>query len=214
MKGPRLAVAGRLAVALLALAHPASAQRLRLGLEAVGLTSVEGSETASALGGGLGGFLEAGWGRVALDARVFAASLDPDSAQRANYDVLQGDIRLRYAVSSVVALEAGVGRRSVSPRFAAQEIGLVRIGVFSENHITRTASIWVRGAYLPVTGFTGGGSASLSVELGLGVAIGTSNGRFRARAEYEFQRIDRAVDGLDVPLQTSLGRFGVAIRVF
>lgn len=203
-----------LAVALGVITPPGAAQRIKIGIEAVGLTALEGSESARALGGGLGGFVEGGWGRFAFDARLFAAGLDPDSAERESYDIVQGDIRVRYAVSPLVALEVGGGGRRVSPAFAAQEVGLVRIGVFSENQITRNASVWVRGAYLPVTSFTGGGSASLSLELGLGVAVETSNGRFRARAEYEFQRIDRTVDELDVPLQTSVARFGVGIALF
>jgi len=212
--GSSLALACCLAAGLGAIAPPVAAQRIRIGIEALGLTSLEGSVGARAVGGGIGGFVEGAWQRVALDAHVFAAGLDPDSAERASYDIVQGDIRLRYAVSPLVALEVGGGRRSVSPAFAAQEIGLVRVGVFSESQITRNASVWVRGAYLPVTAFTGGGSASLSVEIGLGVAVETSNHRFRARAEYEFQRIDRTVDGLDVPLQTSFARLGVAVAPF
>jgi len=212
--GPCRGPACCLAVALGVITHPGAAQRIRIGIEAVGLTSLEGSESARAFGGGLGGFVEGGWGRIALDARVFVAGLDPDSAERESFDIVQGDLRLRYAVTPLVALEAGAGHRSVAPAFAAQEIGLLRVGVFSENPITRNASVWVRGAYLPVTAFTGGGTASLSVELGLGVAVGTSNGRFRARVEYEFQRIDRTVDGLDLPIQTSLARFGLAVGVF
>ena len=210
----RLAAPAHLVVLLALMPHPVAGQGLRIGIEAVGLTSLEGSESARALGGGLGGFAEAVWGRASLDARVFVAGLDPDSAALASYDIVQTDVRVRYAVTSLMAVEVGGGRRSVRPAFAAQEIGVVRVGVFSENHITRNASIWVRGAYLPVTAFTGGGSAPLSVEVGLGVAIATSNERFRARAEYEFQRIDRTVDGLDVPLQTSLARLGVAVRLF
>jgi len=214
MRTQGVALAGRLTIALVTIAPSAAGQRLQLGVDAIALTSLEGSDAARALGGGIGGFLETSWGPVALDVHVFVAGLDPDSAERTSYDIVQSDLRLRYTVSSLVALELGGGRRSVSPAFAAQEIGLVRVGLYSENHITRNASIWVRGAYLPITAFTGGGHASLSVELGFGVAVETSNHRFRANAQYEFQRIDRAVEGIDVPLQTSLARLGLSVRLF
>jgi hypothetical protein len=196
---------------LAALVSPATAQRLRLGLEGVALTHFEGRGDARSEGGGLGAVIELRLGRFALAARAFGASLEPDSTDRSSYDVVQGDVRLRFAVSSLVALEVGGGRRSVTPELAAQDVGVVRLGLYSETGIGSHADIWARGAYLPVTEFTGGGSASLALEFGLGVAVGTANGRFRASVEYEFQRIDREADGIDVPLQTSLARLGVAV---
>jgi hypothetical protein len=49
------------------------------------------------------------------------------------------------------------------------------------------------------------------VEVSLGVGVGTSNGRFRVRADYEFQRIDREVNGVDLPIQLSRATIGVEL---
>ena len=89
-------------------------------------------------------------------------------------------------------------------------MGLIRIGVLSENQITRLADVWVRGAYLANPRFSGGGSADLAFEFQLGVGLGTANKRFRFHAEYEFQRIDREVGTNDVPIQLSLARAGIS----
>jgi hypothetical protein len=60
-------------------------------------------------------------------------------------------------------------------------------------------------------GFNTGGTATMAFEFGLGVSFGTASVRFQVQAEYEFQRIDRVVGGVDVPMQMSLGRTGFAI---
>jgi hypothetical protein len=113
-------------------------------------------------------------------------------------------------VNELPALEIGGGRRYVDPENATQEVGLVRIGVLSENQIMRLADVWVRGAYLANPRFSGGGSADLAFEFQLGVGLGTANKRFRLHAEYEFQRIDREVGTNDVPIQLSLARAGIS----
>ena len=55
------------------------------------------------------------------------------------------------------------------------------------------------------------------MELGLGVSYGLGAGRVRLTGDYELQRIDRrtTVGGqrLDVPIQSSVARFGVAVEM-
>ena len=50
----------------------------------------------------------------------------------------------------------------------------------------------------------------MTFEFQLGVGLGTANKRFRFHAEYEFQRINREVGVVDVPIQLSLARAGVS----
>jgi hypothetical protein len=57
----------------------------------------------------------------------------------------------------------------------------------------------------------GGGESGLALEIGLGVAVGTANGRFRVKAESNFQRIDREVNGQDVPVQVTQARLGLEL---
>jgi hypothetical protein len=187
----------------------ALAQTIEFHLDAVGLTYQEVREGRDALGTGVGGAIVLRVKRFALDVRGYQARVEPDSGG-AGYDFQQIDVRVSFRVNPFLALEVGGGRRYVTPEFATQEVGVIRIGVLSENDLTRLAKVWVRGAYLANAQFSGGGTADVSFEFGLGVAVGTANGRFRVRAEYEFQRIDREVGPASVPLQLSLVRAGIA----
>ncbi len=175
------------------------------------MTYTEASEGREAVGTGAGGRLEVRVGRFHLDGRAYRAALDPKGDASTPYDLTQVDVRLRYQVAPVVAIEVGGGRRYVDPEFAAQAVGLARVGLFSETQLARIASIWVRGAYLGGARFVGGGNADLAFEFGLGVGVGTANGRFRFQMDYEFQRLDRQVAGTDVPIQASLVRTGIAL---
>ena len=203
-------IVGALTVALLA---PASltAQSVRFKIDAIGMTYQEAREGRDGIGAGLGGGVEWRIKRFRFDIRALGVRVDPDSAGIPDFDVAQVDVRIGYLLTPFLALELGGGHRYVSPDFAAQEVGMFRLGVASENVLTRLASVWVRGAYLVNPQFSGGGSADLAFEFGLGVGVGTRNGRFRFHAEYEFQRIDRTVNTVDVPIQTSLARTGIAI---
>jgi hypothetical protein len=66
------------------------------------------------------------------------------------------------------------------------------------------------------TGFTGGGSAPFGIELGLTAGYGPGSGRFRLTGDFEFQRIDRRTDQngsrLNVPIQSSVARLGLAVK--
>ncbi len=200
-----------LAIVAVALCAPQGilAQTIRFNFDGVSLTYQEVREGRSSTGQGGGGGIELRVGRFRLDARAYTARLEPDSGG-SEYDFKQVDVRVSYAVTELIALEVGGGRRYVDPENATQEVGLIRIGVLSENQITRIADVWVRGAYLANPRFSGGGSADLAFEFQLGVGLGTANKRFRFHAEYEFQRIDREVGTNDVPIQLSLARAGIS----
>ena len=185
------------------------AQTVRFSFDGISMTYQEVREGRSSTGRGGGAGLELRLGRFRLDARGYQADLTPDSGGP-GYEFRQVDVRVSFAVTDLLALEVGGGRRYVDPEFATQQVGFIRIGVLSENHINRLADVWVRGAYLLDPRFSGGGSADLAFEFQLGVGIGTANKRFRVHAEYEFQRIDREVGSASVPIQMSLARAGIA----
>ena len=185
-------------------------KKVRLGIYAVGLTYAEISEEGTSEGAGAGGSLTVRWGRFGFDGSVYSARVDPD-ATGSSFDIVQGDFRISYAFAPALALEIGTGRRRIDPDFAAQDIGMVRVGFLSEMAISRIADIWGRGAYLVNPRFSGGGDAELAIELGIGVAVSFANGRFRIRTDYEFQRIDRKVNQMDVPIQIALARLGLEV---
>lgn len=187
------------------------AQNLRLGVHSVTLTHTEVSEDLSSVGVGAGGLLGLRWRRLGLEGTVYRAEMAPDSTDLADFTLTQYDMRLSFWLATMVALEVGGGRRIIEPEFAAQDVSAFRMGILSEYPLARMSEIWVRGAYLLDPKFNGGGTAGLAVELGLGVAVGTNNGRFRVRADAEFQRIDRSVNNVDVPIQVTVARFGIQL---
>jgi hypothetical protein len=199
------------AILVLAGISSANAQKVRIGIGALGLTYSETGEDRRWDGGGGAGTLWVRLGRWGIDASGYIAKLKPDSSDVSEFDMVQGDLRASFLIVPLVALEAGFGRRSTDPELAAQDVGYWRIGVLSEAELSRIASIWARGAYLAGVKYDGGGTTSLAVEVALGVGVGTANGRFRVRVDYEFQRFDREVDQVELPIQLSLARLGVEI---
>ncbi len=195
---------------VLACVPAAGAQTIRFGVHGVALTHTEIDRSLKANGLGIGGVLGLRVGRFAFEARGVWVDLDPDRASLATFNVRQVDGRVSVLMARSVALEVGAGRRWIHPAFAAQEVGMIRVGILSEYPLTRIAMVWARGAYLIAPQFSGGGTAGLAVELSLGASIGT--GRLRAMGEYEFQRFDREVQRRDVPLQVTIARFGAEVR--
>ena len=155
-----------LAIVAVALCAPQGilAQTIRFNFDAVSLTYQEVREGRSSTGQGGGGGIELRRGRFRLDARAYIARLEPDSGG-SEYDFKQVDVRVSYAVTERLSLEVGGGRRYVDPENATQEVGLIRIGVLSENQITRLADVWVRGAYLANPRFSGGGQCRLGLRV-------------------------------------------------
>jgi hypothetical protein len=192
---------------------PASlpAQTVRLGVHVVGLTHTEIAPERRAEGAGLGGLISVRWRRFGLDLSGHVARLDSVDGGPKLFDLYQGDVRLSYRVATGLALEVGAGRRIIEPDFAAQDVGLTRAGILTEIPLSSLGHVWGRGAYLVAPRFSGGGTAGLAVELGFGAGLGTRNGRVRGRVEYEFQRIDRSVNQVPVPIQTSVGKVGIDV---
>lgn len=198
---------------LTALAVPgrASAQLVRIGVYAVGLSHTEITEDRRANGAGLGGSLTIRLGRFGLDLAGHGARLDSSGTESQSFDLWQGDVRASVRLATGVAIEVGAGRRAVDPEFAAPDVGLGRIGLLSEIPVSSAGAFWGRAAYLVAPRFNGGGEAGLAFELGFGAGFGTRNGRIRGRADYEFQRIDRTVNTRDLPIQLSFVRLGIEL---
>lgn len=188
---------------------PVEAQTFRWGVHSVVMTYKDQSDDREADGLGVGGTVALQVGRFGIEATGSRINLDPDSSDLQSFDMLQGDVRVSFLVASGVALEVGAGRRNIDPEFATQDVGYGRIGILSERSLARIARVRVRGAYLIAPSFNGGGDANFSLEIGMGVTIGTPNGRFRFRAESEFQRMDREVNNVEVPIQVTLAKLGV-----
>lgn len=187
----------------------AAAQTVRLGVDAVGISHAEINENRRVNGTGVGGQITVRVGRFRLEASGYTAQMTDTPEGVEEFDLLQGDVRVSFAIAPSLAIEVGGGRRKVDPEFAAQDIGLGRLGIRSEVQLSRVGSLWGRGAYLLNPEFNGGGEAGLALELGFGAALGTANGRFRVRVEYEFQRLDREVGTVKVPIQMTVAKFGV-----
>lgn len=200
-------------VALLGLAAPAAAQlpvHVRFRVQGVAASHQESGVTRSADGFGVGGAVRLAVSRVTLEASGYRASLDPNWRDSIPFDVTQGDLRLGVVLYAPFALEIGAGRRDVDPDLSAPGVGWYRFGAAARTPLTRLAEITLRGAYL-VPRFDGGGEAGFSIEVGLAAAVGTPNGRVRLRGEYDFQRLDRSVGDVALPIQLTVARVGVDV---
>lgn len=191
---------------------PLPAQAVRLAVFGAAATNSEIARTNQAKGLGLGLAARAERDRFRLDARFLHANLQADFSIQPDYDVNEVDLVLTYVWRSFLAGQVGLARRFVSPDFVAQDVGLVRIGVISETRLTRIASLWIRGAYLPISRFSGGGSAGLGLEMGLGAEVGSLDGRLQGIVEFQYQRIDRDA-AAPAPLQFSVGLAGIRVRL-
>jgi hypothetical protein len=207
-------------VAWIALAGaPLAGQQLTLG---AGYALADYREQAAFLhfqGSGPTAVLAVGRGRLALQVDAAHLSFSPSgdaSAALESFTVDQFGVRLGVRTMSFVAIEAGYSRRSAAPGRAAQSYSAATLGVKAAYPLAPGADVGLRTAYVAGTDFSGGGSAPFGIELGLSAAYGPGNGRFRLTGEFEFQRIDRRTeqDGsrLSVPIQSSVGRLGVAVR--
>lgn len=199
-------------------AAPVAAQHISVG---AGYALADYREQASFLhflGNGPTANLSAAYGRWGLTVDATHLSFNPsgDDPTLEPFALDQFTARLSMRTMSFVALEGGFFRRSASPGRGAQSYDALTLGVKATYPLAPGAEVALRTAYVAGSGFTGGGSAPFGVDLGLAVAYGPAKGRFRAMADYEFQRIDRHTDQggvrLDVPIQTSVARLGLAVR--
>ena len=152
-------------------------------------------------------------GRWGLDLAGYRASLDPEASAPtgAPFHLVQLDLHATYAIASAIVILTGASRRWVNPKFAAPDVGYFRLGLLTQTALARQGKVWARVAYLVAPRFNGGGSAGLAIEIGLGTWIGTADGRYGLRAEYDFQRIDRSINGAAVPVQMAVAKAGLQL---
>ena len=200
---------------LLAVALPisAGAQTLRGFAFGAFVTNAEVNRGSQAEGFGGGGTLEADVWRLHLQLAGLHAPVSGSSGSGVDYSITQLDGSAVYLVRPYFGVEAGAGRRFVSPDFRAQEVGWLRAGLWSNLSLTRIARVLLRGALLPGAEFSGGGDGGLGVEIGLGATVGSPTGRVEGVADFQFQHFGRTVAGLDVPTQFSVSRVGVRLRL-
>jgi hypothetical protein len=187
-------------------------QVIRVALAGAAATNAEVSDIREAKGLGFAGAVRVDSRRFRVEGRVLHAALRGDFSLQPDYHVDEIDVTGSWFWRPFLAFQVGAGRRFMSPDFVAQDVGLVRVGVLSEARLARVAEIWVRGAYLPFTRFSGGGTAAPGVELGLGTGITPAGSRVQGFVEYSYQRIDRHAAG-DAPIQFSAAFAGVRVRL-
>ena len=201
-----------LVLALSAVATPASAQFVNLGVQGVFADYRELGPALSYNGGGLGGIAELNWHKFSGDFQIARITFNPSSGSSATdkFTSTQFDAHLRWFLASGISLETGYTKRSISPDFTTQNFTAIRAGIRANYGLGPSVNLLLRGNYLAAAKFSGGGTAPFALELGLGMAIGAANGRIRFTGDYEFQRIDRKTS-VKVPIQQALARVGAAI---
>jgi hypothetical protein len=193
---------------------PGSAGAQVVEAAAFGLASsnAEVDRTREARGFGLGAGVGVELGRWRVDVQGLTASLRADFAIQPDYAVNELAVLATYRWRPALALQLGAARRFTSPDFAAQDVGVIRVGLLTQSHLSRLARVRASAAYLPITRFSGGGGSGLALELGFGLSLGPGDGRVTGLLEYSYQRIDREVNGNAVPIRYSVARVGVATR--
>ena len=200
-------------------AAPVSAQQVTLG---AGFAFSDYREQAGFLhfqGTGPTAVLNVEYGRYALRVAGWHLNMSPSGDAAAGLESFisdEFDVRLGVRAVSVVEVEAGYRRRSVSPSRAAQSYSAATLGFRAAYPLAPGAEVALRTSYVAGTDFTGGGSAPFGIELGLSAGYGPGSGRYRVTGDYGFQRIDRRTDQsgtqLKVPIQSSVARLGIAVR--
>jgi hypothetical protein len=200
-------------LATLLAAAPARAQQVEVSAGGVAVTNSEVDSIRQARGLGIAAGATMDRGRFRFEVRGLTASLRADFTVQPDYAVHQLGATASYAWGPGLRALVGIERRFVSPRFAAQEVGLVRVGILSETRLSRLALIHARADYFPIARFTGGGGAGLSLGLGIGARVGSATGRLHGLIEYSYERIDRAVNGASSPIKFSVARAGLGARL-
>ena len=198
---------------VVATATAASAQTVSLGLQGAMGDYREVSSNLHFRGVGGGATLWLRFKRLSAEASASRINYDPrdKSSGLTSFKATQLDARLGVDVAAGFSAEVGVMKRTIDPDLTAQEMGAGRIGVRYSKLIGPGATVALRGNYLVGAKFTGAGSAGLAFELGLLVSVGPQSGRYRFTMDYGFQRIDRKVNSVSVPIEQSLVKLGVAV---
>lgn len=191
---------------------PIAAQTVQLSAFGAAATNSEVVDTRQARGLGFGVGVRAERSRLRAEARYLHAGLSADFSLQPDYNVNEVDLMVTWFWRPYLAAQIGAARRFMNPDLVAQDVGLIRVGVLSEARLARIAGLWVRGAYLPVSRFSGGGSAGLGLEIALGVELGEPEARLRGFVSFDYQRIDRE-SAAKAPLQFSLSRLGARLRL-
>jgi hypothetical protein len=205
----------RAAVCLALLASPAvaRAQAVSLGVQGALGDYREVSSNRRFRGTGVASSLWLDVGRLSGEGTVSRVRYDPavSSVVLDRFTATQIDARVGLRVAPGLAAEVGWLHRTIAPELATQEMAAARIGLKYFKSLGPGATAGLRAAYLAGARFTGEGSAGLAFELGMFVGLGSRNGRYRLTADYGFQRIDRKVNAVAVPIEQSLVRVGVAV---
>jgi len=208
-----LAMAGAVLVAL----SPRSAAAWQLEVSVAGSRSTLNEASTDNRQAGLGATASAryarpGWG---VEGTVAWQSLSPSvDDSRTSVTFMGGSVRGHYAVWRSLAAEIGLDSRTADPEFSAQDVAALMVGLRYETRLAAPAAVWLRGGAIPKAWLSGGGDAGIGVDLGFGVRVRAPESRWGLAAEYEFQRIDRTVQGNSVPLQFERVRLGVLFRPF
>ena len=201
--------------AMLALlsATAVQAQRVDVIASAVAVTNSEITGARQARGLGVMGGVGLTRGRLRVEARALTASLQADFSVQPDYALHQLELNVTYLWRPGVGFELGGGRRFVAPDFAAQDVGVIRVGAVTETSLSSLARIEGRVAYLPLTAFSGGGDSGAAVELGLGLRLGQVDRPWAGVVGFSYQRLDRTVDGASAPVRFSVGHVGIGRRL-
>ena len=210
---PAAATLGLALVGVLLGAVPLRAQRLEVSAAGAAVTNgeVDSTRQARGLGFWVGARLERG--RWRFEAEGLTSSLQADFTVQPDYALHQLGASASYLWASGFRAVAGIERRFVDPEFAAQEVGLVRVGLESETRLSSLARIEARVDYIPLARFTGGGDGGFSLGLGLRVRVGSETGRLHGLIEYRYERIDRQVNDATSPIRFSVVRVGGGTRL-
>jgi len=148
-----------------------------------------------------------GWGAEAtIGWQSLHAKVDPG---RTDVRYVGGSLRAHYDVWRSLAVQLGFDSRTADPEFSAQDVATLGLGLLYETRLAEPAAVWIRGAALPKSWLSGGGDTSLGFDIGFGARVRPGTAGWGFLAEYEFQRLDRTVGGLDAPLQFERVRVGV-----
>lgn len=205
-------------VLTLVVAFPLSAQDVAIGPQVLFGDYREVSSDLQYHGAGGGAALAITYRKLGADVAVGRITYKPhEGTATQEFDATQLDVRVRYVVTRTISAELGFTSREIEPELEAQSVGAVTAGAHMTYLLGPGVRMNLRGGFLFGAKFSGGGTSSPlgAMELGLGVGVDAWRGRLRLTGQYDFQRITREADDgsgeVEVPIQQSLGRVGLAI---